>query len=140
MENWIVAITLLPGIGLFILSTSNLAGLLGSEVNLLLEKENTPAKMIRRKIDQLKRLHIALTTLYISAICFIVAAFIGSLKNAEIETSDKIFGILIITGIGLLMIAIIHMIIFAYKSIYNREQQFKNRLENLKKSQEKDNK
>ena len=136
MENWIVAITLLPGIGLFILSTSNLAGLLGSEVNLLLEKENTPAKMIRRKIDQLKRLHIALTTLYISAICFIVAAFIGSLENADIETSDKIFGILIITGIGLLMIAIIHMIIFAYKSIYNREQQFKKRLENLKMSQE----
>jgi len=129
IQTWIIPITILPAVFLFILSTSNISSTLGTEINQLLEKAGTSKTLIKRKIDQLKRLHIALTTKYISAICFALSGFIGSIGIFEETIMNKIYLILMIVGIALIIIAIIHMIIFAYKAIYNRQLQFKDKIE-----------
>ena len=117
--QWIVPLTVLPGIALIILSTSNLVISLNREISHL--NEDKYGQIIASKIIQLKRLNRALVLLYISVLFFLSSGILGALVDPE-NTS---FASIMIAGVVVLILAIILLIIYGFKSIYIRERHLK---------------
>jgi len=70
--EWNIPITILPGIGMFIISTSNLIIALNDEIRELnVEKEKFHISIIK-KIFHLKRLNLSLIGQYISALSLVL--------------------------------------------------------------------
>ena len=67
MEHWYLPITILPGIGLLILSTSNQLIALSNEISERLKLEICNDQISQRKLKQLKLLNKGLVGLYIGA-------------------------------------------------------------------------
>ncbi|MFT7050169.1 MAG: hypothetical protein ACJAZK_000760 [Psychroserpens sp.] len=57
MENWYLPITIVPGIGLLILSTTNLMVTLSNELSGLINEQSKDDSIIHRKLAQLKTLN-----------------------------------------------------------------------------------
>ena len=119
--QWIVPLTVLPGIALIILSTSNLVISLNREISHLNEDKDKYGQIIASKIIQLKRLNRALVLLYISVLFFLSSGILGALVDHE-NTS---FASIMIAGVVVLILAIILLIIYGFKSIYIRERHLK---------------
>ena len=119
--QWIVPLTVLPGIALIILSTSNLVISLNREISHLNEDKDKYGQIIASKIIQLKRLNRALVLLYISVLFFLSSGILGALVDPE----KTIFACIMIAGVVVLILAIILLIIYGFKSIYIRERHLK---------------
>ena len=119
--EWYLPMTIIPGIGLLILSTSNIMLALNMEVNEL-EMETTPKiEIIRSKLAQLKRLSIAIVFLYIGALLFLVA---GVLKSINDEAMGLFTGLLL-TGVGSVIISIVFLLIHSIKGVRIRQRHLK---------------
>ena len=126
MDKWYIPVTFLPGIGLLILSTSNIILALSNELNDFLTKETYVKHIHAQKIKQLRLLTWALTGFYITAAAFVVSGGLGFLlesKNAQIPRYALYLGVLCT------FIALTLLIVYAYRGVSIRKQQFDN-LEN----------
>ncbi|HAM98650.1 MAG TPA: hypothetical protein DCQ26_08555 [Marinilabiliales bacterium] len=75
--EWYIPISLLPGIALIILSTSNFIIALNNEIKELKSNYDLYEKIINLKIIQLKRLSIAISGLYISVLLFTLTGLLS---------------------------------------------------------------
>ncbi|MFC2115976.1 hypothetical protein ACFLTU_05845 [Bacteroidota bacterium] len=119
--QWIIPITVLPGIALIVLSTSNLVISLNKEITQLNKERDKYKEIINLKLVQLKRLNWALVLLYIGILFFLVSGVLGALTEPEnmYPTSSMLAGVLVlIMAIGLL-------VLYGFKSIYIRERHLK---------------
>ncbi|GAA4275851.1 DUF2721 domain-containing protein [Aquimarina mytili] len=126
MENWYVPITIVPGIGLLILSTSNLLVALSTEIKSLIADTNSE-QLIERKLKQLKLLNNAMVFLYISVACFVISGLVSGLfisTGAKFNSSIYIT----ITGIIFALLGLIALIIYSFKAVKIRQDQFQNTL------------
>lgn len=62
-ENWVFPLTILPGIGLMIASTTSWSVALTNEINQLFERIECDREILGRKIRQLKLINNALVSL-----------------------------------------------------------------------------
>ncbi len=81
--EWYIPITILPGIGLLILSTSNFLIALNNEIRELNNKEKYQI-IVAEKISQLKKLTYALIAQYLAAFSFVVSGIIGAILEIDI--------------------------------------------------------
>ena len=98
MDNWFLPITIVPGIGLLILSTSNLMVTLSNELNVLIKEQSKDQSIILRKLAQLKILNRTMVFFYISVACLAIAGLIGGLQLSSIKKSAtyiSVIGILL---------------------------------------------
>jgi hypothetical protein len=123
MENmqWIIPITILPGIALIVLSTSNLVISLNREISLLNQEKEKYGEIINLKIIQLKRLNWSLVLLYIGILFFLVSGVLGAIIEAK--NHYPVTGM--IAGVMVFIAAIIILIIYGFKSIYIRQRHLK---------------
>ncbi len=122
MEKWYIPVTFLPGIGLLILSTSNIISGLSTEIAILIEKhEPTFEKIIKLKIKQLKLLTNSLTALYITAASFVLAGGLGFLVK-DFKSDMPQYTLYI--GVISTFIALFLLIIYAYRAVSIKQQQF----------------
>ncbi len=85
--EWYIPITLLPGIALLILSTSNFIIALNVEIQILKEKKELFKDIIKLKMKQLKRLNYAISGLYLSVLFFTISglfAFGGPVAGKDL--------------------------------------------------------
>ena len=80
--EWYAPLTILPAVGLIILSTSNFLVALNNEIYQLEKDGDINEWIINQKLKQLKRLGIAMTLLYSSALFFMFSALLKSAYNA----------------------------------------------------------
>jgi len=118
--EWYIPITILPGIGFLILSTSNFLISLNDEIRELeLEKEKY-RQVILEKLDQLKKLNYALISQYISSFFLVLGGITSELLN-----NKEIMKYLVFSGILCLSIAIGLMIMYSIKSLHIRQKHLK---------------
>jgi uncharacterized membrane protein (DUF441 family) len=116
--QWIIPITVLPGIALIVLSTSNILLNLNNEVTLLNKEKEKYREIIRLKLIQMKRLNWSLVLLYIGILIFLVSGVLGAISDPEnIYTVSSM-----VAGVLVLIIAIVLLIIFGFKSINIRKR------------------
>lgn len=124
MENWYIPITIIPGIGLLILSTSNLMVTLTTEINTLIHSPDENDTIISRKLSQLKLLNRAMVLFYIAISCLVTAALIGGISlKIDIETNLALY--VIILGIIMLLFGLFWLIKYSYRAVSIRQDQFK---------------
>ena len=119
--QWILPITVIPGIGIIILSTSNFMINLNKEIVRLNKQKKEYFVIIELKLEQLKRLNWALVFLYTGILFFLTSGVLGAITEPE-----NIYPVAsMLVGIGVLIIAITLLIIYGFKSIYIRQKHLK---------------
>jgi len=115
--QWIIPITVLPGIALIVMSTSNILLHLNNEVTMLNKEKEKYNEIIRLKLIQMKRLNWSLVLLYIGILIFLVSGGLGAITDPEnIYTVSSM-----VAGVVILIMAIVLLIIFGFKSINIRK-------------------
>ena len=110
--DWYIPITLLPGIALLILSTSNFIIAINVEIQELKEKEELYEEIIKLKLIQLKRLSYAISGLYISVLFFTITGLFASL-----EYSDDIMFTTVSIGTSIMTFSVVLLIIYSISAI-----------------------
>ncbi len=124
MENWYLPITIIPGIGLLILSTSNLMVSISNEIDTLINSENKLEEIIHKKLTQLKLLNRTMVLFYIAISCLVVAALLGGINTKLDIVWDIAIYVIIILGIIILLIGLLSLIQYSYRAVSIRQDQF----------------
>jgi len=123
MENWQINISLIPSIAVIITSINRMALGLTDEINVRLSQNIDAYKeILPLKIQQLKRLSLAIILMYISLALLVINALFSA-KNLLNKPYDIV---LIIVSISIFLIAIFVKIQFSYNAYKIRQEQFNN--------------
>jgi predicted ferric reductase len=123
MENWYLPITIVPGLGLLILSTSNLMVTLSHEISAMLDaaKEKT---IIARKLKQLKLLNMAMVFFYVAVALLLISAVCNGLYAI-----DKVSLYISVLAIVFALMGLFALVTFSFRAVSIRQSQFNNNLE-----------
>ncbi len=122
--DWYIPITILPGIGLLILSTSNQMIALSEEIRQRF-KDEANEDVSLKKVAQLKLLNQALFLLYLAAGAMVFAGFLNGIH--EIMPLPMILNTLImLLGVISTLAALAWLIIYGRRAVNIRQSQFKN--------------
>ena len=125
MDDWIIPLTLLPGIGMMIMSTSNLSTAISDEINSLLHEDECKTQLVETKISQMSLLNISLVCLYISTAVFAVAGLLGGISDLQDIMIDITYHhVLVIVGIATLVVATLLLMIFSIRSVKIKRNQY----------------
>lgn len=127
MENWYVPITILPGIGLLLMSTSYLLGQLSDEIKYLIDHHSNYDKLLSRKLEQLKLLNMAMVFLYGSVACFAISGLIAGFYQSTHMIGGDLPIYFSVVGILCCLVALTLLIFFSFRAVKIKQDQFKNR-------------
>ncbi|MEO1051149.1 MAG: DUF2721 domain-containing protein [Bacteroidota bacterium] len=126
MENWYLPITILPGVGLLLMSTSNLVNSLSSEIaRLVNEDTELLCDIIDKKINQLSLLNRSMVGFYISAACFVLAGLSGGVGINFSFHIETFISAMMIFGIACVLISLVFLTIYSYRAVSIKREQFK---------------
>ncbi len=121
--EWYMPITILPGVSILLISTANLIISLNVEINHLLDdKQDQMGQTIILKLAQLKRLSLAMVSLYVGIFFFLVSGLLAVVAGYAIFVNTLL-------GIALLAVsmALVMLIRYAIKAVSIRQRQFQKR-------------
>lgn len=124
MEHWYLPITILPGIGLLILSTSNQLIALSNEISERLKMKICNDGISQRKLKQLKLLNKGLVGLYIGAGIMVASGILSGLQNFY-HFSNTLGIITMILGVLSVFISISFLIVYSLRAVKIRQDQYK---------------
>lgn len=129
MTEWYIPITILPGVGLLIMSTSNILNMLSGELSALIKDEcNNLRDIIEQKIFQLGLITKSLVGFYVSSACFVLAGLIGGLSSSiEGSFGSGIFMLMII-GTVCVLVSLVFLTIYAFRAVQIKKNQFERSL------------
>jgi hypothetical protein len=116
--QWYIPITIIPGLGLIIMSTSNMLIALNTEVAALNRKKETFSEIISLKIQQMKRLNWAMVFLYSGILCFLLSGLLAVLINTE----SILIKIILIAGVFCSLVAIAYLISYGFHMVRIRQK------------------
>lgn len=122
MNNWYIPITILPGIALLILSTSNILISLSNEISGRIKSQANKA-LTMRKLRQLNLLTKGLVSLYIGAGSMVIAGILSGIQH-YISITEDIATIFMLIGTISLFISIGFLITFSFRAVKIRQDQF----------------
>lgn len=123
MENWYLPITIVPGLSLLILSTSNLMVTLSNEISAMIE-DSKEKIIITKKLAQLKLLNMAMVFFYISIAFLLISAVINGLYNIEKKSL-----LISVSAIILALTRLFCLVLYSFRAVSIRQNQFKNILD-----------
>ncbi|QCD62503.1 hypothetical protein [Tenacibaculum maritimum] len=126
MTQWYLPITILPAIGMLIMSTTSQMMALSTEINLLLSKKCTDFQHLisAKKLKQLGLLTRSSALLYLAAGIYVLSGISGAvLKNESFFDPPSL---LLYLGTVLIFIAFVLLIIYAFRAVGIRKLQFEN--------------
>jgi len=114
---WYIPFTIIPGVALLILSTTNLIISLNTEIQIL-KKEGTEelGKIVKLKLAQLTRLSIAISFLYLGVLLLLLSGIAQGFGEAFQITSRS----LLMGAVLFVSIAILILIIYSLKAVVIR--------------------
>ena len=124
MATWVFPLTILPGIGLLIMSTTNWSVALTNEINQLLVHEECNHNLLNKKIRQLSLINQALVALYLCTAMCATGGFVGGILQSEMETASTLTTLLLCIGMFFLILATGMLIIYAYRATSIKKNQY----------------
>jgi hypothetical protein len=123
MEHWYLPITILPGIGLLILSTSNQLIALSNEISERLKLEICNDQISQRKLKQLKLLNKGLVGWYLGAGIMVASGILSGIQN--LYNFSNTFGIIaMLSGVLSVFIPISFLIVYSMRAVKIRQDQY----------------
>jgi len=124
MENWYVPITIVPGIGLLLMSTSHLMVALSAEIKAMIAEGDHGEKLMQRKLSQLKRINLASVFLYLSVAFFVVAGLVSGLDETLGTHYFWVSLYITIAGIISALAGLLLLITYSFKAVRIRQDQY----------------
>ena len=124
--NWYLPITIIPGIGLLILSTITQMLNLSTEISGLVSSTCSKFQhtISARKIKQLGLLTRATAMLYVATGCYVLSGIVGVIyKN---DAAWSLPSLTLYIGTIFIFIAIALLIVYAFRAVKIRKDQFAN--------------
>lgn len=118
--EWYGPLTVLPAIGLLIMSTSNFIVSLNSEIIELGKAEKMKEDIIRLKLKQLKRLGVANASFYAASLLFLLAGLFNAFFSLMI-----LFDSFMILGVLTTTLGLTFLFIHSLKSVGIRQKNLK---------------
>ncbi len=115
--EWYIPMTIIPGIGLIILSTSNIMLALNKEITNLEDRQAKNIEIINSKLSQLKSLSISIVFQYLGVLFFLLSGIVASVLN-----TDLIPQVLLFIGVGVISISILLLLFYSIKSVSIRQR------------------
>lgn len=122
--DWYVPITIVPGIGLLLLSTSNLLIALSTEIKELIGKQSDVQTILSRKLRQLKLLNNAMVFLYVAVASFVLSGLIAGLYESTHIMGAEIPIYFTVAGILSALLALCILIVYSFRAVKIRQDQF----------------
>jgi len=124
MENWYLPITILPGIGLLIISTSSLAISLNEEMEVLLQEVSTYEQILYKKLTQLRMLTFALMGLYLTTALLVLSGLVSVTQNFGLDSQNSWGLMILLVGVASLFISLVLLIIYSVRAVKIRQEHF----------------
>ncbi|NYJ28096.1 hypothetical protein [Allomuricauda sp. ARW1Y1] len=123
MYEWYLPITILPGLGMLILSTTSQMMTLSAEISSLLQEKCSPFQhnISDQKIKQLGRLTRASVLLYLAAGLYVLSGILGAVKQTISHYSLSSLSLYV--GTLLVLLALGLLIWYAFRAVGIRMQQ-----------------
>jgi len=115
--EWYLPITVLPGIALLILSTSNFVININQEIKQLKHEEDRYGEIIQLKLAQLRRLSIAISGLYLTVLFLTLAGLLSAWSENE-----RWMSISLLVGIAIMVVSICFLISFSIRAVIIRQK------------------
>ena len=115
--EWYIPMTIIPGIGLIILSTSNIMLALNNEISNLEDRQSRKNEIIKSKLSQLKSLSISIVFQYLGVLFFLLSGIVASVLK-----TDFIPQVLLFIGVGVISISILLLLFYSIKSVSIRQR------------------
>jgi hypothetical protein len=119
--EWYLPMTIIPGIGLIILSTSNMMLALNNEITQFEIAGKEKTAIIKSKLSQLKRLSISIVFQYIGVLLFL---FSGILKSVFLNSGNIAEGLLAV-GVISVSVSIVILLIYSTMAVSIRQKHLK---------------
>lgn len=128
--EWYLPITILPGIGMLIMSTTTQMMAVSTEIGSYYRGscDIFTQKIAKRKISQLGLLTRASALLYIAAGSYVLSGILGALAPVELNSTPNV---ILYIGTIAVFSALILLTIYATKAVNLRKFQFENNQEKL---------
>lgn len=126
MQEWYLPITILPALGMLILSTTSQIMTLSSEINGLLQQKCTDFQHLisNKKLRQLGLLTRAGALLYLASGIYVLSGILGAVF--ETDSFYDASSLFLYSGTILIFTALLLLIIYAFRSVRIRKLQFEN--------------
>jgi len=124
MDTWYLPITILPGIGLLILSTTNLIISLNEELERLLKEADEFQVLINRKLSQMRLLTYGMAGLYISTALMVLSGLISFSREFQPTGFSGIGSWVLMAGVTFVFLSLIILISYSAKAVYIRQAHF----------------
>ena len=125
--DWYIPITIVPAVGLILLSTSNLLIALSTEIKDLIKGNSATDQLIQIKLKQLKRLSWAMIFLYVSVASFVISGLIGGIYQSGHRMVSDASIYIVVLGIFMSLAALFILIAYALSALKIRQNQFLDR-------------
>jgi len=123
-EAWYLPLTVLPGVGLLLVSTASLQVALSNEITQLINKHSAKMEVIiALKINQLDLINKAMVGLYIGAASFILATILFSASRFS-DLGGAALDLLILIGVLAIFVALVLLSLYAARAVKIKKRQF----------------
>ncbi len=118
--DWYIPITIIPGIGLIVISTTNIMLDLNAEISKLENSKDNLLSIIKAKLYQLKVINIAIVLQYLGILFFLISGI-----GLSISSSETIPQALLVFGVCWISFSILLLIYYSYKAISIHQKHLK---------------
>jgi len=130
METWYLPITILPGIGLLILSTTHLIVSLNNEMESLLEEAGSNQFLMHQKLSQMKLLTYSMSGFYISTALMVFSGLVSFSQQFEVNAFVNFGSSILLTGVAFIFISLLILIWYSVRAVKIRRLHFQQCLTN----------
>lgn len=117
--EWYLPYTIIPGIGLLILSTSNIILQLNNEISLIKKEDNLEKhnQIIYQKLKQLRTLSWSISLQYIGVFLFLISGIVSALID-----DNNTAKFTLILGVFLISFSLILLIVYSFRALHIRQK------------------
>jgi len=130
METWYLPITIIPGIGLPILSTTHLIVSLNNEMETLLEEAGLNQSLMQQKLSQMKLLTYSMSGFYISTALMVLSGLVSFSQQFEVNALVNFSSSILLAGVALIFISLLILILYSVRAVKIRRMHFEQCLTN----------
>ena len=123
-------ITIIPGIGLLILSTTHLIVSLNNEMETLLEEAGLNQSLMQQKLSQMKLLTYSMSGFYISTALMVLSGLVSFSQQFEVNALVNFSSSILLAGVALIFISLLILILYSIRAVKIRRMHFEQCLTN----------
>jgi len=127
--DWYIPITILPGVGLLLTSTSNIVNGLSQELSELIKDDCSLMRtVIIRKINQLGLINRSMVAMYLTAASYVLAGLIGGIAESLLFNVNFYMLLLMLIGTISILCALFLLVLYSYRAVKIKKLQFEKNL------------